>query len=364
MPQSDRPPPPVSKVATAAYRDHADALARRVDANLLARDDLDRLIGANPLQVMRDNHDNHVRFITNVLALSSYQLLEQTLPWIYRTYRHHGFSYAYFPAELRAFCDAVRDELSAEHAAEIIAVYEWMLARHESTIAAAEAPTPRTDTAADPQRRDALVALLLSGRRGDVLDYAQEAVDTPADLERFYLQELMPAMYAIGDRWERGELSVAHEHLASALAGQIMATLYPVALSGAPSKGVAVVTAAPYELHEMGARMVADLLECDGWQVRYVGANTPAQELLAVLRDVRPFLLCVSVGMPFNLISAAEMIAAARQEQTLAPMRVLVGGKTLNDLESARDLVGADGFAKDAAEAVRVAAAWWLESRP
>ena len=355
------PPAAVASEAATAYRTHAPALVDHVNSALEARVDLDDLIGANPLAVMRDNHANHARFMSNVFALSSFELIESTVPWVYRAYGQHGFSNDYFPAVVRAFRAAVCELLASAVHADLCAVYDWMLESHERFLAAASTARPPDLGEQAEAERGRVVEMMLAGERRALLAHAKKRVTTPEELKRFYLQVLMPAMYEIGRRWERGEISVAHEHLASALAGQVMATLYPVAAGSERSKGVAVVTAAPNEHHEMGARMVSDLLECDGWDVRYLGANTPPEELVEILREAQPHLLCVSVAMPFNLTGAGEMIAAVRNAEGLDSIRIMVGGKTLNEVGSAVEMLGADGFARDASEAVELAAGWWSD---
>jgi methanogenic corrinoid protein MtbC1 len=58
-----------------------------------------------------------------------------------------------------------------------------------------------------------------------------------------------------------------------------MATISMVDIYPSQAKGKAVITAAPNEFYEIGAWMISDILEFDGWEVRYLGANTPVNDL-------------------------------------------------------------------------------------
>jgi methanogenic corrinoid protein MtbC1 len=194
-------------------------------------------------------------------------------------------------------------------------------------------------------------AALVDGDPAAAVALAGE-VTTRAELEAFFLSVIQPAMYTIGDEWERGEVSVAQEHLASAISSRVVSSLSSARRLERPWRGRAVVSAVANEFHELGAWMVADLLEADGWEVSYLGANAPIEDLVSLVQARRPVLLALSVTMPFNLDRARAIIAAARAPPLTPPLRVLVGGRAFNLQPGSWQEVGADAWAKDAGEAV------------
>ena len=355
---------PIPAKAAAEYAARQDDLVsfvnRRLGEDSVAR----RLIGAAPLRVMHDNHRNHVAFMSTVFRLNHFELLAETVPWVYRSYHARGFSYDYFPTALRTWIEAVGLALSPANTPEIGAAYAWLIERHEAFVALSERPAVASAAASggwEDRRRRFLAALLAADQRL-CLRIADDAVDTVADLESLYLDVMQPSMYEIGDLWERGAISVAEEHLATAIVSRVMASLYPRFLSAEPSKGRAVVTSAPNEYHEIGGRMVADLLEVDGWDVAYLGANTPDDELLTLLRKTRPRILGLSVALSSNLEGARRTIELVRADESLAEVKVLVGGRAFLPDPSLSRRVGADGFAPDARVSTRTAREWWSES--
>ena len=66
------------------------------------------------------------------------------------------------------------------------------------------------------------------------------------------------------------------------------------------------------ELHEIGARMLCDLLEMEGWNTIYLGANVPTAGIVDVLRDNHSNILAVSASMTFHIPAVREVIAAVR----------------------------------------------------
>jgi hypothetical protein len=113
------------------YLGARDAMLDEVNARMAAHPQIHTLVGGNPLGMMYDNHRHHVDFLATVLQFNSFAMLDKILPWVYRTYRAHGFSFDYFPLALAAWKQAVKNHVgSPEAAADIVALYDWMLTNH------------------------------------------------------------------------------------------------------------------------------------------------------------------------------------------------------------------------------------------
>jgi diguanylate cyclase (GGDEF)-like protein len=117
-----------------------------------------------------------------------------------------------------------------------------------------------------------------------------------------------PALHEIGRLWERGEITVADEHLATAITHRGLALVYPELLSALPGSQPRVLLAGVQgERHALGLRIVADVLEGAGHDVLYLGADVPRAALLdAVLRHAP-----AAVGLAATLSASAEPLAEA-----------------------------------------------------
>jgi len=107
-----------------------------------SRSDIDEVTGYNAFELMQDNHRHHAAFMSTVFCLGNYELLTRTIPWVYRAYSSRGYSYDYFPIELRAWVDALRVFADAKFTSEIVAIYNWMLERHEDMILLSQSTLP------------------------------------------------------------------------------------------------------------------------------------------------------------------------------------------------------------------------------
>jgi methanogenic corrinoid protein MtbC1 len=195
------------------------------------------------------------------------------------------------------------------------------------------------------------VDMLLAGDRAAVFAEARRAFDEggPAHL---YESVIEPALRNVGELWERDEITVVDEHLASALSQAAIASLYPLYPWPAPGPK-AIVACPPGERHDLGARMVADLLALDGWDAEFLGADTPGDALVHRAADVRATLVGLSVTLPPHVEAAREVVSAVRALPG-AP-RVVVGGRAVAQLPDPAAALGADAVATSGRRAVLVA---------
>lgn len=118
--------PPVSAAAADEYSRKAEVLANAVSAVLLQRADLEALVGKNNLDMMKDNHANHARFIASILQRPNAEVLVESVLWVFRAYRSHGFSTNYWAAQLNTWFQVLPQQLSVASWAEIRPWYEWL----------------------------------------------------------------------------------------------------------------------------------------------------------------------------------------------------------------------------------------------
>lgn len=139
-----------------------------------------------------------------------------------------------------------------------------------------------------------------------------------------YTEILAETMHRIGELWHTAKITVDTEHYCTSVTQVAMAQMYP-ALFSTKRKDRKLLCACPgTELHEMGARMVADLFEYDGWDTVYLGAAVPQDAMLESIRSEQPDLIALSVTMPQHLLACQELIGVIRSE--FPDVKIAVGG--------------------------------------
>lgn len=355
--------PAVGEAAVRAYEEAVPDLIATVDGAVFSRPDIERLLGGLPVDRLHTNHVHHASLLAVVFRYGIYRQLAMLLPWVYRAYHRHGIDFAYFPIALAAWREAVRDRLGEEPAAEVLRVYDWLQAVHPQVMELSSLPSPFAPLPCGTpwsEMREVLTASLLAGdwRQGMAM---LDGISEPEERLEFFDHALRGAMYEVGRRWEDGTITVAREHLATASVARLLSALPPPNVPEEKRKGKAVVAATANEYHEMGAWLVADALEQDGWTVRFLGANTPIQELVALVAEENPDLLLLSASMPFNLCHIERTIRGVRALPIGRGLRILVGGLAFAGENDLPRQMGADAKAEDCRGAVKQAAAWWGE---
>jgi methanogenic corrinoid protein MtbC1 len=195
-------------------------------------------------------------------------------------------------------------------------------------------------------RHDAYLEALLSHSSRGARKVIDDALAAGVPVQDLYLGVLTPALRAVGHAWAMGEVNVAEEHFATAVSQQLLDQL-GARIRTPPTDGrLAVVTGTPGELHALGARMVGDFLEADGWEVLQLGASTPAPDLAQLVDSERPDLVALSTttaGALPGIVDAMESLGRLRPRPLIA-----VGGQfwTAETSHVAREL-GADLVAPD-----------------
>jgi len=199
-------------------------------------------------------------------------------------------------------------------------------------------------------------------RRSQALTMVLEAVRRGVPVEEIYVDVITPAMRELGRMWHMNQVTVGQEHYCTAVAQMVMAQLFPSIFDGdqRPTGRVVSVCVAG-ELHEIGARMVADLFEMHGWDTVFLGADVPTSSVVDTLVETEAEVLAISATLAANLGFVSDMIDAVRQEPACAGVKVLVGGAAFEVEPTLWQRVGADGWAPDATAALALAAEW---SRP
>lgn len=154
------------------------------------------------------------------------------------------------------------------------------------------------------------------------------------------LQRLVcPLSHTIGDLWQSGELTAAHEHFASVQIREFLTRhSRPFATEdGAPR---VVVATPPGQLHELGALMVSAVAAHHGWLPLYLGTALPAAELAGAATQNGARAVCLSVVYPADDPQLPEELAELRRLLP-AEVRILVGGRGASGYDTVLRSIGA-----------------------
>ena len=195
-------------------------------------------------------------------------------------------------------------------------------------------------------------------RRGDrhaAYRALDEALDDGRELGQVYLEVVQPAMREIGRLWQEDELTVAEEHLATAITESAMSRMFERVFVWRDVRTPKLLAAcAEEERHPMGLRMLCDLLELAGWETTYLGASVPIESLVDLVQKHKPDAVAISATIAPHVPRVREAIDAIRSAPLERQPVIAVGGRVFLGDPSLAERVGADLTAADAEQAVLV----------
>jgi DNA-binding transcriptional MerR regulator/methylmalonyl-CoA mutase cobalamin-binding subunit len=155
-----------------------------------------------------------------------------------------------------------------------------------------------------------------------------------------FLDEVVaPALEAVGDGWASKSLSVAQEHMSSAVFRRVLEWLVGVyRVEGEVPR--LVVATPPGQAHEIGALMVAACAAAEGWGITYLGPDLPVPDLLAAAGETGATAVALSIVYSLDDEKLLESLKAARAGLPEGTA-LLVGGAAASHLRDALEDLGA-----------------------
>jgi len=166
---------------------------------------------------------------------------------------------------------------------------------------------------------------LIKGAKYECVAIFDEVIKSNVPVEKIYTQLFQRSLYQVGEYWEMNRISVATEHMATAITENLMIKLQPELFSTERTGKKAVIACVANEYHQVGGKMVADIFEMYGWDGYFVGANTPNTELLRFIESKNPDLIGLSLSIYSNLPELKNTLVKIRQHFPDLP--VMVGGQ-------------------------------------
>ncbi|MBL7002561.1 MAG: cobalamin-dependent protein [Gammaproteobacteria bacterium] len=159
---------------------------------------------------------------------------------------------------------------------------------------------------------------------------------------------VQPAMYEIGNMWQQNKITVAQEHLATAISQNALARAFATADFADPVDRSTVCACIEGNFHSMGLRMVSDAFELSGWDVDYLGSDTPNSSIVSQVDAVRPDVLSLSLSLPHQIIVLKQLIEQLQAEMGSQMPSIVVGGLAFNNHRTLTSRVDVDNWYIDA----------------
>ncbi len=179
------------------------------------------------------------------------------------------------------------------------------------------------------------------------------------DIVTLYNEILRPALYDVANHQKKQTITVAQEHMRTAIVRTIIECCYPYVIKERDHKYESLreekvlIFCPAEEYHEVGPRMVEDFFTLNGYHAFFMGGNTPRDDLLLLLEEWKPKYLAMSVSNYYNLLAAERTIKDIQNSLSYSPT-IILGGYALQGETDAKNKINADLYLQSYDDIVRL----------
>jgi len=242
---------------------------------------------------------------------------------------------------------------------------EAELARKLSLLESQEAASGQTSNAGSVEKsavekgpqinemQDKLKTAVLKGNRNGIVKITKEALESGEKPVELLNQVLLPAINQVGEYFDQGKYFLPQLIASAEAMKNSIEVLEPLLQTGSAGEEMPVVVIATVEgdIHDIGKNLVALMLKNHGFHVIDLGKDVPQAKILETAREHHAEFIALSALMTTTMQRMREIVAAAKQEGITA--KIIIGGAVIT--QEYADEIGADGYSKDAADAVKLA---------
>jgi len=182
--------------------------------------------------------------------------------------------------------------------------------------------------------------LAATGRPRPAIDFALDLRAGGLSLDRLILDVLAPTQEEVGRLWQSNQWSTAQEHASTAVVDGVLGAAALQTPPALPARGTVLVACVEQEYHTVPARMGVERLREDGWEVVFLGASLPAQDLQGFAARTEPDVVVLSCTVPLFLPGAARGIAAVAD----LGLPVVAAGAGFGETSARADRLGSSGW--------------------
>lgn len=203
------------------------------------------------------------------------------------------------------------------------------------------------------EMQDKLKTAVLKGNRNGIVKITKEALESGEKPVELLNQVLLPAINQVGEYFDQGKYFLPQLIASAEAMKNSIEILEPLLQTGSAGEEMPVVVIATVEgdIHDIGKNLVALMLKNHGFHVIDLGKDVPQAKILETAREHHAEFIALSALMTTTMQRMREIVAAAKQEGITA--KIIIGGAVIT--QEYADEIGADGYSKDAADAVKLA---------
>ncbi len=230
---------------------------------------------------------------------------------------------------------------------------EGVLTAPQAVVKKADAPVKEAEDNSLSEHVARLKTALLKGKREQIKGIAQECLDKGEEASYLLNQVLIPGINEVGDLFEKGKYFLPQLIASAETMKEAIEVLEPILQSGNDNRIMPTIVIATVagDIHDIGKNLVALMLKNYGFKVIDLGKDVPSEVIIDTAIKEQAQIIALSALMTTTMKEMDTIVKLAREKNVKA--KILIGGAVIT--QDYCDEIGADGYSKDASEAVKCA---------
>ena len=229
---------------------------------------------------------------------------------------------------------------------------ESATANNSAGVGSSAKPASEADSNLSDKAKE-LKAALLKGKKDSIVRVTKECLDTGEEASYLLNEVLIPGINEVGNLFEKGRYFLPQLIASAEAMKESIAILEPILQAGNDKKQMPVIVIATVagDIHDIGKNLVALMLKNYGYQVIDLGKDVPRDVIIDTAIRENAEIIALSALMTTTMKEMDEVVKLAKEKNVKA--KIIIGGAVIT--QDYCDEISADGYAKDASEAVKVA---------
>jgi len=201
---------------------------------------------------------------------------------------------------------------------------------------------------------DKIKEVIITGKHQEIEGLVRAAIEDKADLDQIINDGMIAAMDVVGQRFAENQIYIPEMLVSAVTMKKGLEIIQPLLKSDkTESRGKIIMGTVKGDIHDIGKNLVIMMLQGAGFDVIDLGVDISTEELTQKVDEIKPDILGLSALLTTTMPEIKNVIETLKDKGLRNDVKVMVGGAPLN--AAFAEKVGADGYGKDAAEAVVLA---------
>jgi len=205
-----------------------------------------------------------------------------------------------------------------------------------------------------PDHLNVIREAVVGGKHKEIEGLVNAAVEDNVDLDRLINEAMIDAMDTVGKKFAQNEIFVPEMLVSAATMKKGLDIIKPLLKEGeTESKGTIMMCTVKGDIHDIGKNLVNMMLEGAGFDVIDLGVDLTVETVIGQVEEIKPNVLGLSALLTTTMAEMKKVIETLDSKGLRGSVKVMVGGAPVD--AGFAEKIGADGYGKDAQEAVSLA---------